>query len=107
VPAQLAAHCDLPLLLLLLTADHHPADTHRESDITGPVHLPPPPPVIMGLDHYTRLRKLGKGSFGEVFLVQDKRDGQQYVMKVRTQARSFEAHAPADEELRSRCRLHL
>jgi hypothetical protein len=24
----------------------------------------------------------GKGSFGEVFLVQDKRDGQQYVMKV-------------------------
>jgi NIMA (never in mitosis gene a)-related kinase len=35
----------------------------------------------MGLEHYTRVRRLGKGSFGEVHLVTDKRNGTQYVMK--------------------------
>ncbi len=35
----------------------------------------------MGINDYTRVRKLGKGSFGEVYLVTDKRNGQQYVMK--------------------------
>jgi len=35
----------------------------------------------MPLADYTRIRKLGKGSFGEVYLVRDRRDGAQYVLK--------------------------
>ena len=33
------------------------------------------------LQYYTKVKKLGQGSFGSVYLVRDNRDGQQYVMK--------------------------
>jgi NIMA (never in mitosis gene a)-related kinase len=33
------------------------------------------------LSHFVKLRKLGEGGFGKVFLVRDERDGQSYVMK--------------------------
>jgi len=35
----------------------------------------------MGMSDYSRVRRLGKGSFGEVFLVLDRRNGCHYVMK--------------------------
>jgi serine/threonine protein kinase len=35
----------------------------------------------MSLQQYARIKKLGQGSFGAVYLVRDSRDGQCYVMK--------------------------
>lgn len=35
----------------------------------------------MGMEAYTKLRKLGQGSFGSVFLIQDKQTNKQYVLK--------------------------
>jgi serine/threonine protein kinase len=50
------------------------------------------PPVTMGMHDYTRVRKLGKGSFGEVFLVTDRRvQNGQFVMKVSSTARDNDA----------------
>jgi serine/threonine protein kinase len=37
--------------------------------------------VSTPLSHFTKVKKLGEGGFGKVFLVQDKRDQQSYVMK--------------------------
>jgi len=34
------------------------------------------------MQNYARVRKLGEGGFGQVFLVRDKRDNEEYVMKV-------------------------
>jgi NIMA (never in mitosis gene a)-related kinase len=33
------------------------------------------------MDNYEKVKKLGEGGFGKVFLVTDKRDHKQYVMK--------------------------
>lgn len=49
-------------------------------------HCLPPPGVAASnvanpLSNFTKVKKLGEGGFGKVYLVQDHRDGQQYVMK--------------------------
>lgn len=35
----------------------------------------------MDVEHYQRVKRLGKGSFGEVYLVRDSRDGSLWVLK--------------------------
>ena len=47
-------------------------------------HLPPAsggPGAPNPLAHFTKVKKLGEGGFGKVFLVRDARDGMQWVMK--------------------------